>query len=63
LDKFFGMTKTMENGHETWKLECQEFLQLKVTEESRNRISIYKIQLVGVRGTRDALKEQRITVF
>jgi hypothetical protein len=56
----------MKNGHETWNLECQEFLKIKVAEESSKRISIYKLQLVGVQGvhgTRDALNEQRITLF
>ena len=54
LDRSFGVTKTMENGHETWNLECQDFLQIKVAEESRNRISIYKLQLVGVQGVHGA---------
>jgi len=66
LDRFVGMTKTMENGRETWNLECKEFLQIKVAEDGRKRISTYKLQLVGVQGihgTRDALNEQRIKVF
>ena len=56
----------MENGHETWNFECQEFLQIKVAEESCKRISIYKLKLVGVQGvhgTRDAMNERRITLF
>jgi len=48
LDRSVGMTKTMENGRETWNLECKEFLQIKVAEDSRKRISTYKLQLVGV---------------
>jgi hypothetical protein len=26
LDRFFGRTKAMENGHEIWNLKCQEAL-------------------------------------
>jgi hypothetical protein len=56
----------MENGHETWNLECQEFLQISVPEDSCKRISINKLQLLGVRGvhgTRDTTNEQRIILF
>jgi hypothetical protein len=53
----------MENGHKTWNLECHEFLRIKVTEDSQKRIGIYKLQLVGVHWTRNAMNEQRITLF
>jgi hypothetical protein len=62
----FVVILTMENGHETSNLECHEFLQIKVTEDSHKRISIHNLQSVGVQGEygkRNALNEQRITLF
>jgi hypothetical protein len=49
LDRFFGMTKAMENGHKIWNLEYQE---VRFTENSKKRISKVKLHLVGLQEVR-----------
>jgi hypothetical protein len=39
LDRFLGTTPTTEKGHEFWKMECEEPVEVRVTYDSGQGIS------------------------